>query len=127
MEMKIYAKEGQVICSKCGEYFVPDSWPTESDPFTATTCPNCHDTRWASFYQSKEFCNPVSILCFPEVQGAIAPLDRSYNTVRCGTVPSFSGTVEFEFATSKFKAIGHRPTGTAEYVRTSGYVEITLA
>lgn len=50
--------------------------------------------------------------------------DRSYNTVRWGCVPSYSGDALIVMDDgSRWKAIGHGPTGTAEWVSREGYIE----
>lgn len=50
--------------------------------------------------------------------------DNSYKTVRYGWVASYAGEVEITMADgSKWKAIGHRPRGTAESVEREGYIE----
>ena len=62
----------------------------------------------------------------PSVGLALAAgiLDRSYSTVRWGTVASYSGEVEITMANGRrWKAIGHRPTGCAEWIDRQGYVE----
>jgi hypothetical protein len=59
---------------------------------------------------------PVLALFFGVVQ------DRSYTTLD-GTVRSYSGTGVVEMADGRrYVATGHGPTGTADYVRTDGYV-----
>jgi len=53
--------------------------------------------------------------------------DRSYRTVRWGTVPSYSGTAIIQMDDGKvWKAIGHKPRGTAEYISKYGYIEFIL-
>ena len=50
--------------------------------------------------------------------------DTSYNTVRWGRIPSFTGTAIIQMEDGRrWKAIGHEPTGTAEYVSRDGYIE----
>ncbi len=50
--------------------------------------------------------------------------DCSYDTVRCGTVGKYRGTAEITMTDgSHWKAIGHSPKGTAEYVSKDGYIE----
>ena len=50
--------------------------------------------------------------------------DNSYSTVAFGTVFSYSGTVEFEYAGIRYQAIGHKPEGTPWCVTRMGYIEI---
>lgn len=51
-------------------------------------------------------------------------LDRSYDTVRWGVIPSFSGECDITMADgSRWRAIGHGPEGCADYVSRDGYVE----
>ena len=53
--------------------------------------------------------------------------DRSYSTVRWGTISKYSGEATIEMADgSIWKAIGHGPRGTAEYVSSEGYIEFIL-
>ena len=50
--------------------------------------------------------------------------DRGYSTVRWGFVPSFAGTAEITMADGRrWRAIGHGPEGTAEYVSRRGWIE----
>lgn len=50
--------------------------------------------------------------------------DCGYNTVRYGWVSSFKGNVDLTMPDgSVWRAIGHGPTGTAEYVSRSGWIE----
>lgn len=50
--------------------------------------------------------------------------DTSYSTVRYGRVASYSGTATITMADgSKWSAVGHRPTGPADYVARQGYIE----
>ena len=50
--------------------------------------------------------------------------DNSYNTVRWGGVSSYSGEAVVTMADgSVWRCIGHRPTGTAEYVARDGWIE----
>jgi hypothetical protein len=53
--------------------------------------------------------------------------DRSYRTVRWGTVPSYSGTAIIQDADGrKWRAIGHGPKGSPERVSRNGYIEFIL-
>lgn len=52
--------------------------------------------------------------------------DRSYDTVRWGTVSEYSGEAEIVIKGQRYKAIGHGPKGTAEYVSKDGYIEWQL-
>lgn len=53
--------------------------------------------------------------------------DRSYRTVRWGTVPSYSGTAIIQAIDGKkWKAIGHGPKGSAERVSRNGYIKFIL-
>lgn len=50
--------------------------------------------------------------------------DKSYNTVRCGWVSSYSGEAVIEMANGKkWKAVGHGPRGDASWVSKDGYIE----
>ncbi len=49
---------------------------------------------------------------------------NGYNTVRWGFVPSYHGTAIITMANGKkWKAIGHGPSGSAEYVSRDGHIE----
>lgn len=51
-------------------------------------------------------------------------LDRGYDTVRYGFVPSFGGEAIITMADGRrWKAIGHRPRGSAEHVSRNGWIE----
>ena len=53
--------------------------------------------------------------------------NRSYRTVRWGLVPSYSGTAIIQMDNGMtWKAIGHKPRGTAEYIEKDGYIEFIL-
>ncbi len=50
--------------------------------------------------------------------------DRSYDTVANGRISSFSGEAIICLKNgTKWKAVGHRPTGDAYYVAREGYIE----
>ena len=50
--------------------------------------------------------------------------DKSYSTVRYGRVPSYAGEVEITMSDgSRWRAIGHGPTGNAHVVTRDGYIE----
>lgn len=50
--------------------------------------------------------------------------DCGYDTVRYGWVPSFSGEAEIVMADGRrWRAIGHRPRGSAEHVARNGWIE----
>ena len=50
--------------------------------------------------------------------------DRSYSTVRYGRISRYSGEAEITMDDgSRWKAIGHGPRGTAEFVSREGYIE----
>jgi len=50
--------------------------------------------------------------------------DCGYDTVRYGFVPSFSGEAEIVMADGRrWRAIGHPPRGSAEYVFRNGWIE----
>ena len=53
--------------------------------------------------------------------------DRSYRTVRRGTVPSYSGTAIIQMDDGRvWKAIGHPPKGTPELLSRNGYIKFIL-
>ncbi|MBU4285156.1 hypothetical protein KKF60_02250 [Patescibacteria group bacterium] len=49
--------------------------------------------------------------------------NKSYNTIRWGVVSSYSGEAEVVIKGQRYKAIGHEPEGTVEYVDRDGYIE----
>jgi hypothetical protein len=52
--------------------------------------------------------------------------DRSYRTVRWGTVPSYSGTAIITVDGRKWRAIGYGPKGSPERVSRNGYIAFIL-
>jgi len=51
-------------------------------------------------------------------------VDKSYRTVRYGMVPDYRGEAIITMADgTTWKAVGHGPTGTAEFVAKEGYIE----
>lgn len=50
--------------------------------------------------------------------------DAGYNTVRYGWISSYSGEAEVTMADgSRWRCIGHRPKGSAEWVSREGFIE----
>ena len=49
--------------------------------------------------------------------------DKSYSTVRYGTISDYSGEAEVTVGGRKYKVVGHGPRGTAEYVSKEGFIE----
>lgn len=53
--------------------------------------------------------------------------DKTYNTVRNGIIPSYGGETIIKMNDgTKWKAIGHRSSGTAHYVSRVGWIEFVL-
>ena len=50
--------------------------------------------------------------------------DRSYDTVRHGTVWSYAGTVVFGWAGRRWRAVGHCPRGTAQHISQDGWIAV---
>jgi len=50
--------------------------------------------------------------------------DTGYETVRFGWISSFSGEAEVTMADgSRWRCVGHRPKGSAEWVSRGGFIE----
>ena len=53
-------------------------------------------------------------------------IDCGYDTQCNGYVPSFSGEVVVTLENgSKWRCVGHKPTGSASYIDTDGFIEKT--
>ena len=67
--MKLYYIEGQTHCHECGQLFTPDRIPTIDRPITACTCPDGCRGSWCSFIENTEYCVPVEVQAFVDLNG----------------------------------------------------------